>query len=112
MAYRFGKTSRSLCGFRSPARVIMSTTPQPSYVNLPTLLGDPEIAHQESLYQLVHELRVAIPAVVVSFNVETQNVVVQPAVQENVFINLVPTPVNLPQLINVPLGILRLGGFS
>jgi hypothetical protein len=85
---------------------------QPSYVNLPTLLGDPEIAHQESLYQLIHELRVAIPVVVVSFDAVHQTVTVQPAIQENVFLNLVPTPVNLPQLINVPVCPPRGGGFS
>jgi hypothetical protein len=65
----------------------------------------------EMFWQKMCELRVAVPAVVVSFSATTQNVVVQPAVQENILRNGVPTPEDLPQLSNVPLGILRLGGF-
>jgi hypothetical protein len=83
---------------------------QPNYVSLGMLLGiDPS---DEDFWQHACDLRVAVPAVVVSFNATKQTVVVQPAVQENIFQNLVPTPINLPQLADVPIIIPRAGGFA
>jgi hypothetical protein len=83
---------------------------QPNYVSLGMLLGiDPS---DEDFWQHACDLRVAVPAVVVSFDATKQTVVVQPAVQENIFQNLVPTPINLPQLADVPIIIPRAGGFA
>ncbi len=88
----------------------MST--QPNYVGLSMMLGIHEVTLDEKFWQRACELRVAIPAVVVSFNATAQTVVVQPAIQENIFKNLVPTPTNLPQLADVPVCFPRAGGFS
>lgn len=96
----------------------MSANPALSYVNLQTILADllgadaASAALEEALYQFAGDFRVADPATVVSFDSSTQTVTVQPTIQENWLKNGVPTPVNLPQLINVPLGCIRMGGFS
>ena len=83
---------------------------RPNYVSLGMLLGvDPS---DEDFWQHACDLRVAVPAIVVSFDATKQTVVVQPAVQENIFQNLVPTPINLPQLADVPIVIPRAGGFA
>lgn len=88
----------------------MSTSP--SFVNLRYLLGGRSLELDELFWQKACELRVAIPAVVVAFNQVKQSVTVQPAIQENIFQNLVPTPVNLPQLADVPVMIYGAGGYQ
>lgn len=84
----------------------------PSYLNLAMLLGIPEAALENMLWDLRCDLRVGMPAVVVSFDAAKQTVEVQPAIRENLLQNSVPTPVNLPTLINVPVMLARGGGFS
>ncbi len=93
-------------------------TQQPSYVNLRQLLAESDpiglmlAAFEEMFWQKACEWRVSIPAVVVSFSAgPPQTVTVQPAIQENIFQNLVPVPVNLPQLPNVPVLVYGAGGF-
>jgi hypothetical protein len=84
-----------------------------SFVNLATALGLEGDALDEMFWQKMCELRVAVPAVVVSFDAAgTQTAVVQPAVQENILLNGVPTPTSLPQLSNVAVALPRAGGFS
>lgn len=83
-----------------------------SFVNLPTLLGDKTAEIDELFWQKLVELRVAIPAVVVSFDATTQTVTVQPTIQENVLRNGVSVPVNLPQIPMMLLGMMRFGGFN
>lgn len=90
------------------------SNPLLSFVNVPTLLGElaSTAALDEMFWQKMCEMQVAVPAVVVSFNASTQTVVVQPAIQEHLLIQGIPKPFSLPQLSNVPLGCLRMGGFS
>jgi hypothetical protein len=76
------------------------------------LLGLSEVVLDETFWQKACELRVAVPAVVVSFNTATQTAVVQPAIRDTLLVNLVPTPTDLPQLSNVPVLGYRGGGFS
>lgn len=91
----------------------MSAAPQPNFVSLGLLLGIPDIALDEMFWQKACELRVAVPAVVTSVGnlAGVQTVTVQPAVQENQFQNLVPTPVSLPALPDVAVLVYGAGGF-
>ncbi len=84
----------------------------PSFINLAMLMGLSEVVLDETFWQKACELRVAVPAVVVSFNTATQTAVVQPAIRDTLLVNLVPTPTDLPQLSNVPVLGYRGGGFS
>lgn len=90
----------------------MSVPQQPQYISLALALGIPDIEIEERLYQLRNELRVCVPAVVVSFDATTQLATVQIAVQETVFQNLIPTPVSIQPLPQVQVGMFRAGGFS
>jgi hypothetical protein len=97
----------------------MSPTQQ-NFVGLPLLLNLPEAEREEWFWQKACELRVSVPVVVTHFNGTTsddgvtaaQTVVVQPAIQENVYLNLNVTPVNLPLLKDVPIFMFRGGGFD
>lgn len=82
-----------------------------SYVNLATLLGDPDAWIDEEFWQRQCELRVAVPAVVTEFDDVHQTVTVQATVQEMFLRNGVPTPVSIPALPNVPVMAYRAGGF-
>jgi hypothetical protein len=62
--------------------------------------------------QLMCDLRVAMPATVISFDEDAMTVVVQPAVMEELLVNSVPTFVNIPPLQDVPVFIPRGGGYS
>jgi hypothetical protein len=62
-------------------------------LNLGQLLGEKYAWVFEALYQFGRELKVAIPGVVVSFDAVHQTVTVQPALQEDMLQNGVPTPV-------------------
>lgn len=75
------------------------------------LKGRTEVIRQ-ALAQHGCDLRVAIPAVVQSFDEEEQTVTVQPAVQELIRIARLPTDVSLPVLEDVPIVLPRAGGFS
>jgi hypothetical protein len=68
------------------------------FVDLPTRLRAVTEQWNRSRWQLMCDLRVAIPAVVVSFNEDTQCVRVQPAISENINVNSVSTQVDLPIL--------------
>lgn len=66
----------------------------------------------QALHQFECDLRVAIPAIVVSFDATKQTVSVQPAVQEVILVNAVSTITTIPILDDVPVCIPRAGGFS
>jgi hypothetical protein len=61
-----------------------------------------------------HELRVAIPGIIQSFDPVKQTVVVQPAITEQMVdpITGAPKPVTLPLISDVPIIIPRAGGFT
>lgn len=65
-----------------------------------------------ALRQFAGELRVCIPAIVVSFDEDAQTVSVQPAVNEALVLDAVFTNQPLPQLDDVPICLPRAGGFS
>ncbi len=72
----------------------------------------------QALHQFECGLRVAMPAIVVAnpagdpFNAELQTVSVQPAVQEVMRVNAVPTLTTLPILDDVPFVMPRAGGWG
>lgn len=72
----------------------------------------------QALHQFECGLRVAMPAIVVAnqagdpFNAQLQTVSVQPAIQEVMRLNAVPTLTNLPILDDVPIAVARAGGWS
>jgi hypothetical protein len=59
-----------------------------------------------------HELRVAIPGIIQSFDPVKQTVVVQPAITEQMLKSDVPTPTTLSLISDVPILLPRAGGFS
>jgi hypothetical protein len=66
-----------------------------------------------ALKQLDHDLRVAMPAIVQSFDEATQTVVVQPAIREQMLNKQrVPVPTTLPLISHVPIVLPRAGGFA
>jgi protein gp138 len=96
----------------------VASNPTMGFIDLPTRLREAVEQWNRTRWQLLCDLRVAIPAVVVSFNSTTQCVRVQPAIQENVLVNSVPTPTSLPILggdagqEDIPILVPRGGGFS
>lgn len=75
------------------------------------------IDSKEELYRRMGEswaanLRVAIPGIIQAFDPVTQTVTVQPAIRERVTKDGTLTPIELPQLIDVPIIIPRAGGYS
>lgn len=66
----------------------------------------------EALRSFSRSLRVAMPAIVVSFDADKQTVTVQPAVSEWERIAGVPTIKKLPPLVDVPISLPRAGGFT
>jgi hypothetical protein len=83
-----------------------------NYLNIATLLGIEEAALNELLWQRLADLRVAIPAVVVSFDNAKQTAKVQIAIRESALINGVPIPVDIHPLEDVIVVMPRGGGFS
>lgn len=69
-------------------------------------------ANDKSSSQLSAELRVAIPAIIQSFDATKQTVVVQPALLENIRINGVQQSVDLGLIADVPIIMPRAGGYS
>jgi hypothetical protein len=66
-----------------------------------------------ALKQLDHDLRVAMPAIVQSFDEATQTVVVQPAIREQMLNKQrVPIPTALPLISFVPIVLPRAGGYA
>ena len=66
----------------------------------------------QSLHQFECDLRVSIPAIVVSFDSVRQVVSVQPAIKELMRVNAVLTPTTLPILDDVPIVLPCGGGLS
>ena len=66
----------------------------------------------QALHQFECDLRVSIPAIVVSFDAVRQVVSVQPAIKELMRVNAVLTPTTLPILDDVPIVLPCGGGFS
>jgi hypothetical protein len=89
----------------------MSTPP--SFIGLPARLVVEGEQWRQHLWQALCELRVWSPGTVQSVDWESlpqPTVTVQLGVQENINVNLVPTPTALP-LITVPFCVIRSGGF-
>jgi len=70
-------------------------------------------------WQLLCELHGAAPAIVVNdpitglaFDATKQVVAVQPAIRENMLVNSVPTPIDLPVIRDVPIKMPRAGGYT
>lgn len=84
----------------------------PSFNNLAQRLANEVDQWRVSFWDLICDLRVAIPCQVVSFDAAAQTITAQPLIRENININSVPTPVELPQLIYVPVMFPRAGGFA
>src|SRR5258706_271387 len=83
----------------------------PSFINVPQRLRVETEQYYAVLRQAIYGLRVAVPAVVQSFDPAKQTVVVQPAIRERINKDLVPTDVDLPQLLDVPVLLYGAGGF-
>lgn len=66
----------------------------------------------QALHQFECDLRVSIPAIVVSFDADRQVVSVQPAIKELMRVNAVLTPTTLPILDDVPIVLPCGGGLS
>lgn len=82
------------------------------FIDLPTRLKISSAQWSKQAQQLLCELRVAMPAVVVSFDPVKQTVVVQPAIRENLLVNSTTTPVDIPELQDVPVVMMRAGGVA
>jgi hypothetical protein len=67
---------------------------------------------REALRQAGCDLRVSMPAIVVEFDPDRQVVSVQPALQEGLLVNAVPTLTTLPILDDVPVVFPTAGGWS
>lgn len=85
---------------------------QNSFLNVPNRLRVQTEQYYSILRQALYDLRVAIPCVVQSFDPVKQTVKVQPAIRERINQNLVPTDVDLPQLIDVPVLFPRAGSYA
>jgi hypothetical protein len=66
----------------------------------------------QALHQFECDLRVSIPAEVISFDAVRQVVSVQPLIKEQIRVKAVPTQVTLPILDDVPIVLPMGGGFS
>ncbi|MGO4496428.1 Gp138 family membrane-puncturing spike protein [Paenibacillus sp. 2RAB27] len=76
-------------------------------------MDEPEEFYRQMLDNFAMNLRVGIPAIVQSFDPETQTVNVQPALREKVMDEkLEPRWEELPLLLDVPVVIPRAGGFA
>lgn len=77
-------------------------------------LRAPATQWELAIRQALHDLRVAIPCEVVSFNSTEQTVVLQPLIRENVAMppSLVSQPVDLPQLLDVPVLLPQTAGWA
>lgn len=65
-------------------------------------------------WQLLCELRVAVPGIIQSFDETKQTATVKIAIRENMLnpATFVPTPTEIPILVDVPVVMSRAGGFS
>jgi len=88
------------------------STPAPSFVDIPGRLKQAIDHFKEFEWQLLCNLRVACPGIIQSFDAVAQTVKVHLALRENILQNLVPTPIAVPPLINVPILLLGGNGFT
>lgn len=63
-------------------------------------------------WQLVCDLRVAVPCIVKSFDPAKQTITAQPVIRENILQDLVVTPVDLPLLVDIPVCFPRAGIYA
>jgi Phage protein Gp138 N-terminal domain len=91
-----------------------------SFISLLHRLREPAAQWDVQAYQLMHEIRVALPGIVNSFDAVRQTVTVQPAIRERVNLPTansdgtvvpVPTDLKLPLLVDVPVVLLGGGGY-
>jgi hypothetical protein len=81
-------------------------------ITLNERLGSATTAHHLALKLLDHDLRVAMPAIVQSFDEDTQTVVVLPAIREQMLNKQrVPVPTDLPPISYVPIVLPRGGEY-
>lgn len=81
-------------------------------ITLNERLGNATTPWMLALKLLDRDLRVAMPAIVQSFDEDTQTVVVQPAITEQMLNEQrVPVPTDLPLISFVPIVMLRAGNF-
>lgn len=74
----------------------------PSLINIATRLGIPNAVLDNLIWQLLCDLRVAVPGIVQSYNASKNTATVQIAIRENLNIGLVPTPTAIKPLVDVP----------
>lgn len=87
-------------------------SPAPSFLDFEARLHTLEQAFQASEWQLMCQLRVAIPGTIESFDPQKQTVTVQLAIRENILLNLKPTPVTIRPIVDVPIIMMRAGGYT
>lgn len=83
-----------------------------NFITLPQRLRLNSEQWRARMWQTLCDLRVAIPAVVQSFDSVKQTVTVLPAIMENLNVQGVPTPTQLPLLTDIPILIPRAGNFA
>ena len=84
----------------------------PSFINIPERLKLSEEQWRFILRQAIYDLRVAEPGIIQSFDATHQTVTVQLAIRENINKNIVPTPTEIPIIVDVPIVLPRGGGWS
>lgn len=90
---------------------MMSTNPLSFITLAQRLKQDPEV-WASMAWQLVCEMRVALPCIVKSFDPVKQTITAQPVIQENILQDLVITPVDLPILVDIPISVPRGGAYA
>lgn len=89
----------------------MGSSP-PSFLNFAERLRVAEEQWAYLEWQLLCNLRVAMPGVIKTFDAAKQTATVQPTIRENLNVNLQPTPIEIPVLQDVPIVMLRAGGVA
>ena len=91
----------------------MSAAPNPSFLTFQQRLGGPLAQWSAARWQMLCDLRVAVPGIIQSFDPDKQTATVQVSVTENLLDpgTLVPTPNTIPVLVDVPVIMFRAGHF-
>lgn len=88
----------------------MSTSPTPrSFIGIPTRLRQWNDLLNIMKWQLMCDLRVAMPGIIQAFDPVKQTVDVQPAIMEMISLNVVTTAVPIAKLSQVPIMLPRAG---
>ncbi len=85
------------------------STPAPSYVDVPQRLQNFKQVLDKFEWQLLCHLRVALPAIVHTFDPVAQTVSVQVAIREKMLQDLVPTDVTIRLIEDIPIVFPRAG---